>query len=143
MFNGDESDFEAIEDHYLVLGIAQFASEDTVRRGYRLMAKRWHPDTYAQESTQDECGIAAAYAQMRFTRVQEAMEVLGNPLKRRAYDRILRSQVNAAYAGAWPGVNTPTAGHQEGARSESRGAQLDNSDYDDFYIRDWRASQSD
>jgi DnaJ-class molecular chaperone len=134
MFNGDESDFGAIEDHYRVLGIAQFASEDTVRRGYRLMAKRWHPDTYAQESTQDAHGVDEAHARMHFTRVQEAMEVLGNPLKRRAYDRRLRSQINAEC------VNTPTARHQEGARSEVCSTQLDESDYNDFHIRDWHAN---
>jgi DnaJ-class molecular chaperone len=64
-------------DFYAVLGIARDADPRAVRRAWRGLARRYHPD--AGE------GSSAA----RFREVMEAYETLGHPERRRAYDRTL------------------------------------------------------
>jgi Ca-activated chloride channel family protein len=66
-------DFE--RDYYAILGISSDADEQAVKRAYRQLARRYHPDT----ST--EAGSAE-----RFLQIQEAYELLTDPIQREAYD---------------------------------------------------------
>jgi curved DNA-binding protein CbpA len=66
-----------IENHYDVLGVTRSADGEVIRAAYRVLAKRYHPDT-----TTGAKDIAAA----RFRRVQEAYEVLSDVQRRAAYD---------------------------------------------------------
>ena len=65
-------------NYYVVLGIAEDADEDTVRSAFRALARRYHPDTGDGSSI------------VEFHRVREAYETLGDPERRRRYDRQLR-----------------------------------------------------
>ncbi|WP_185969863.1 J domain-containing protein [Rhizobium straminoryzae] len=60
---------------YRALGIQPSANSDEIRTAYRKLAKDTHPDTSQDQNTEKFQKIAAAY------------EVLGNPLRRAAYDR--------------------------------------------------------
>ncbi len=64
-------------DPYEVLGVGRDASQSEIKRAYRRLAVRYHPD-----KNPDEPG-----AEERFKRVGEAYEILGNPDKRSRYDR--------------------------------------------------------
>jgi hypothetical protein len=64
------------EDLYAVLGVADDASSEAIRRGYRREARSCHPDV-----------TASAEAAERFRRLAAAYEVLADPSARRAYDR--------------------------------------------------------
>ena len=64
-------------DYYEVLGIARDASGDEVKRAYRRLAIKWHPD---QNPDNPE-------AEVRFKQCAEAFEVLSDPDKRAVYDR--------------------------------------------------------
>jgi hypothetical protein len=64
------------DDLYAVLGVADDASSEAIRRGYRREARSCHPDV-----------TASAEAAERFRRLAAAYEVLGDPSARRAYDR--------------------------------------------------------
>ncbi|MHC4092293.1 MAG: DnaJ domain-containing protein [Planctomycetota bacterium] len=73
-------------DYYEVLGVTRSASADEIKRAYRRLAKKYHPDRNP--------GDAAAEA--KFKEVQAAHEVLKDPQKRAQYDRF-----GPAAAGDW------------------------------------------
>ena len=63
-------------DYYETLGVARGASQDDVKRAYRRLARKYHPDVSKE-----------ADAEARFKEVGEAYEVLKDPEKRAAFDR--------------------------------------------------------
>ena len=63
-------------DYYEILGVARGASQDDIKRAYRRLARKYHPDVSKE-----------ANAEARFKEVGEAYEVLKDPEKRKAYDR--------------------------------------------------------
>ena len=67
------------QDYYEVLGVSRDASADDVKKAYRRLALKWHPDRH-------EAG-AREEAEGRFKRISEAYEVLSDPEKRSRYDR--------------------------------------------------------
>jgi curved DNA-binding protein CbpA len=64
------------QDYYAVLGLNRKASAEDVQRAYRTLALRYHPDRNT-----------AADAASRMTAINEAYETLGEPSRRREYDR--------------------------------------------------------
>ncbi len=65
------------KDYYKILGVPREASQDDIKRAYRKLARKYHPDV-SKESD----------AEARFKEVGEAYEVLKDPDKRAAYDRL-------------------------------------------------------
>src|SRR5918912_4112423 len=63
-------------DYYKVLGVDRKASQDDIKKAYRKLARRYHPDTNK-----------SAGAEERFKQISEAYDVLGDPEKRKRYDR--------------------------------------------------------
>jgi curved DNA-binding protein len=66
----------AKRDYYAVLGLKRSASDEDIRRAFRELARKHHPDLNR-----------APDAQARFVEIQEAYDVLSDPEKRAAYDR--------------------------------------------------------
>ncbi len=66
----------AKRDYYEVLGIDKSASSDDIKRAYRKMAKKYHPDVNKEPDAEE-----------KFKEVNEAYEVLGDEEKKAAYDR--------------------------------------------------------
>jgi curved DNA-binding protein len=64
-------------DYYKTLGIERSASADDIRKAYRRLARKYHPDVSKE-----------ADALERFKQMQEAYEVLKDPKKRAAYDEL-------------------------------------------------------
>ncbi len=99
-------------DFYEVLGVERKASEDDLRKAYRNLAKKWHPDRH-QGADKDK-------AEARFKDINEAYDVLSDPDKRAKYDRFgpLFQNMGAAPGGGGPfgGGFAGTGGGPFGAR---------------------------
>ena len=68
------------KDFYNVLGVSSSASQDDIKKAYRKLAKKYHPDANASD----------AKAAERFKEISEANNVLGDPEKRKQYDEMRR-----------------------------------------------------
>ncbi len=64
-------------DYYKILGVSKDATEAEIKKAYRQKAKKYHPDTNRN----------APHAEEHFQAINEANEVLGNPEKRKKYDK--------------------------------------------------------
>lgn len=67
----------AKRDYYEVLGVAKTANDDEIKRAYRNLAKKYHPDVNKDDKSAEE----------KFKEINEAYEVLSDSQKRAAYDR--------------------------------------------------------
>jgi len=72
---------------YDVLGVCRDASDEELKRAYRKLALRWHPDKHAQSD-----GAVQAEADARFKQLQDAWALLSVAETRAAYDAELRQQ---------------------------------------------------
>lgn len=64
-------------DYYAVLGVDRKASQDDIKKAYRRLARKYHPDVNSEPDAED-----------KFKEVGEAYEVLSDPEKRSAYDAL-------------------------------------------------------
>ncbi|BAB59628.1 haet shock protein [DnaJ] [Thermoplasma volcanium GSS1] len=66
------------KDYYKILGVDRNASEEDIKKAFRELAKKWHPDLHPDNK---------AEAEEKFKEISEAYEVLSDPEKRRIYDQ--------------------------------------------------------
>jgi molecular chaperone DnaJ len=75
-------------DYYEILGVAKSASEDEIKKAYRKMAIKFHPDKNPDDKTAEE----------KFKEAAEAYEVLSNPEKRQRYNQFGHAGVGSSAA---------------------------------------------
>jgi molecular chaperone DnaJ len=106
------------KDFYSVLGVGSGASQDEVKKAYRKLAKKYHPDANASDPKAAE----------RFKEISEANNVLGDVAKRKQYDEMRRL---GAFDGGFGGFGGGTS-RGAGTRGAGGGGQTIN--FQDFDI---------
>ncbi len=82
------------QDHYEALGVGRSASADDIRKAYRRLARKHHPDLNPGDKAAEE----------RFKKVQEAYDILSDPKKKQMYDQYGFYSENGFPAGGGPGA---------------------------------------
>ncbi len=77
--------------HYETLEIAESAAQEEIKRAYRRLAKKYHPDRNKKKGAEE-----------KFKEINLAYQVLGDPGRRQSYDATLRASASASATGAPP-----------------------------------------
>jgi molecular chaperone DnaJ len=85
----------AKRDYYEILGLAKNASEEDIKKAYRKLAIKYHPDKNPDDK----------HAEEKFKEAAEAYEVLSNPEKRQRYNQFGHAGVGGAAGGGYGGMN--------------------------------------
>jgi molecular chaperone DnaJ len=107
------------KDFYATLGVSSSASQDEIKKAYRKLAKKYHPDANASDPKAAE----------RFKEISEANNVLGHPGKRKQYDEMRR--LGAFDGGGFGGFG---GGARRGAGSRGGGGGAQTINFEDFDI---------
>ncbi len=83
----------AAKDYYKILGVAPEASHEQVRKAYRRLAKKHHPDRQGGSKAAEE----------KFKEIADAYSVLGDPEKRKHYDRLRQAGMSGGRFDGYPG----------------------------------------
>ncbi len=84
------------ENYYKVLGVPENATQEEIKKAYRKLALKYHPDRNRGNKEAEE----------KFKEITEAYEVLSDPQKRAQYDAMRRGAFSGAFGGARSGAGT-------------------------------------
>ena len=105
-------------DYYKVLGISKTATADEIKKAYRKLARKLHPDINPNDKE----------ANAKFQQLNEANEVLGNPEKRKKYDKYGKDWENGEEYEKYKQQQYSNAGQQQ-----SYGGGFGGDDFSDYF----------
>ena len=116
------------KDYYKILGVDKSASQDEIKKAYRKLARKYHPDVSKEKDAAE-----------RMAEVNEANTVLSDPEKRAAYDNLgkeaaYRSSASGGGSGGYRDFRPPPnwdAGVEFSDHGDSEG--MDSAAYSDFF----------
>ncbi len=113
------------KDYYKILGVAKTASEDEIKKAYRKLAVKYHPDKNPDNKPAEE----------KFKEANEANEVLSDPDKRKQYDKLADDWKNYQQQGGKQGFDGFKQGNRGYGYTNQQGANDQNSDdsFADFF----------
>src|SRR6185436_7507651 len=108
------------KDYYAVLGVPASATQDEIKKKYRKLAAKHHPDKNPNDPKAAET----------FKEISEAYQVLGDAEKRKQYDQMRRLGAFGGFGGNAGGPRRPGGGYSTG----TPGAGGQNFKFEDFDI---------
>jgi curved DNA-binding protein len=103
------------KDYYKILGVSKTASQDEIKKAYRKLAVKYHPDKNAGDKV----------AENKFKEANEANEVLSKPDKRKQYDELGENWQSYQQAGGYANQG----GNRPGGSRQQRGGGFSNEDF--------------
>src|SRR5256885_1250711 len=97
------------KDYYEILGVPRTASDEEIKKAFRKLARKYHPDVAKGKGTEE-----------KFKEVNEAYEVLGDPAKRKKYDELGANWQSGAEFRPPPGWENFAGGRFAGGRTTGR-----------------------
>lgn len=104
------------KDYYQILGVKESASSDEIKKAYRTLAKKYHPDANPNNKTAEE----------KFKEISEAYYVLSDAKKRSEYDTYKKGGFSSGGAGSSAGWQGAQGFNYEDILRAFRGAQSGN-----------------
>jgi len=112
------------KDYYKILGVDKKASQEEIKKAFRKLAVKYHPDKTKGDKSAEE----------KFKEANEANEVLGNPEKRKKYDELGQHWNQYSHAGANEGSFDGSAfGGQGRGHRRSQDFGFGSSGFSDFF----------
>jgi curved DNA-binding protein len=113
------------KDYYKILGVAKTATNDDIKKAYRKMAVKYHPDKNADNKQAEE----------KFKEANEANEVLSDTEKRKQYDTLANDWKNYQQQGGKQGFDGFKQGNRSYGNTHEHGSNNDFSDdsFADFF----------
>src|ERR1700752_1999868 len=114
------------KDYYETLGVKKSASADEIRKAFRKLARKYHPDVNPGDKAAEE----------KFKAISEANDVLSDPKKRKVYDQLgfysdnIDPAAAEAYANAGGGGGGGFSGGFPGGQSGGHGVPFDFGGFD-------------
>src|ERR687888_2311247 len=116
------------KDYYGILGVKKSASSEDIRKAFRKLARKYHPDVNPGDKVAEE----------KFKAISEANDVLSDPKKRKIYDQLgyysdnISPEAAEAYARAGGGAGGGFSGFARGGTrtSGAQGVPFDFSGFD-------------
>ena len=108
-----------MKDYYKILGVANSATESEIKKAYRKLARKYHPDLNPNDKI----------AEQKFKEINEANEVLSNPENRKKYDK---------YGKDWKHADEIEKAQQrqkqyQSSSGQRTGSAQDEQDFSDFF----------
>src|SRR3954469_5201239 len=105
------------KDYYGILGVKKTASADDIRKAFRKLARKYHPDVNPNDKKAEE----------KFKEISEANDILSDPKKRKVYDQLgfYSDNIDPAAAEAYGRGAGTGAGGFGGFPGQGRGAPQD------------------
>ena len=79
----------ANRDFYNILGVSRDASDEEIKKAYRKLSLKWHPDRHSNDSEKDK-----KIAETKFKEISEAYSILSDPEKKKKYDTYGDADIN-------------------------------------------------
>src|SRR5450631_2592938 len=117
------------KDYYGVLGVKKSASTDNIRKAFRKLARKYHPDVNPGDKSAEE----------KFKTLSEANDVLSEPKKRKIYDQLgfYSDNIDPKTAEAYANSGGGAGGNPFGGGSSPFGGYTQSGQHTDFDFRDF------
>jgi len=111
------------KDYYRTLGVPKTASKDDIRKAFRRLARKYHPDVAANKTLAD----------IKFKEINEAYEVLGDPAKKARYDQMRPGMPSSSGSTTNRRATSPGGVWEKASRQGTENVKFEGTGFSEFF----------